>query len=176
MDSLTILGGFTFIMAPLSIFSFLVAFFIWRSNNKKDCVEKAVMTLIKGEAEKNYSLPKDLRIWNWGAFALSWIWGIGNGVYFSFFIFIPIVLFVFSIIVSPYTFPNIFVSAIGLFMIFAFFGFSFYLGANGNELAWRKTNRDSIIDFLHSQRIWAVWGIIIYIILMLVLSYFFLFF
>ena len=36
-------------------------------------------------------LPPELRGWNWGAFWLTWIWGIRNKTYIAFLSFIPFV-------------------------------------------------------------------------------------
>ncbi len=36
-------------------------------------------------------VPAEIKKWNWGAFFLSWIWGIGNQVWISLLGLIPIV-------------------------------------------------------------------------------------
>lgn len=76
------------------------------------------------------SVPREVKRWNWGAFWLTWIWGLFNGVYISLLGLIPII--------------NIFMS--------------FYLGAKGNELAWRNRYWDREIDFLKTQKKWAIAG------------------
>ncbi|HEX7364391.1 MAG TPA: hypothetical protein VF366_04395 [Dehalococcoidia bacterium] len=77
-------------------------------------------------------IPPEIKEWNWGAFFLTWIWGIGNKVWISF------------IAIAP--FP------IGLAM-------GIVLGIKGNEWAWQCKKWDSIEHFRHRQRIWIYWGI-----------------
>lgn len=76
------------------------------------------------------TIPKEVKRWNWGAFWLTWIWGIFNGVYISLLGLIPII--------------NIFMS--------------FYLGAKGNELAWKSRYWHREIDFLKEQKKWVIAG------------------
>jgi len=76
------------------------------------------------------TIPEEVKRWNWGAFWLTWIWGLFNGVYISLLGLIPII--------------NIFMS--------------FYLGAKGNELAWRSMYWHGEIDFLKIQKKWAIAG------------------
>jgi TIR domain len=68
------------------------------------------------------------RGWNWGAFLLTWIWGIGNGVYVTLLCLVPVLGFVMM----------------------------FVLGSKGNELAWRAKRWESVEQFQRSQRKWAL--------------------
>jgi hypothetical protein len=82
------------------------------------------------------------RGWNWGAFILPPIWGIGNNVWIGLLGFIPLVNFVMAI----------------------------YLGAKGNELAWNARQWDSAEHFRSVQKKWAIWGLVlasIYLVLQL---------
>ena len=92
-------------------------------------------------------IPPEISGWNWGAFLLSWIWGIGNSVWIALLCLIPCVGFVMA----------------------------FVLGAKGNEWAWRKKEWNSIEHFKRTQRTWAWWGLglwgfftVIYIILIII--------
>jgi hypothetical protein len=76
-------------------------------------------------------LPDHLHKWSWGAFALNWIWGLGNGVYIALLMFVP---------------------GVNLVM-------PFILGAKGNLWAWQKGNWDSEQDFLRTQKIWNRVGV-----------------
>ena len=76
-------------------------------------------------------VPAEIKGWNWGAFFLGWIWGIGNSVWISFLEFVPY---------------------IGWIM-------AFVLGAKGNEWAWRYKKWDSVAHFKRTQSTWAKWGI-----------------
>ena len=89
-------------------------------------------------------LPAEYRKFNWGAFLLSWIWGIGNKTYIAF------LIFAFSL-----------VNIIPFVGWIAPFGFCIWLGIKGNELAWKNREWKSLEDFDEIQRKWAMWGGII---------------
>lgn len=78
-------------------------------------------------------VPLELKGWNWGAFSLTWLWGISNRVWISLIALIP--------------FPLI---SIAMMII---------LGIKGNEWAWQYRKWDSIEQFKKSQRKWKFWGI-----------------
>ncbi len=68
---------------------------------------------------KNAIVPAAVKKWNWGAFLLSWIWGLGNKTYISLLVFVPIV---------------------GLAM-------PFLLGARGSAWAWQNKRWESVEEF-----------------------------
>ncbi len=74
----------------------------------------------------------ELRKWNWGAFLLSWIWGIGNRVWISLLALVPV---------------------LGLIMMFV-------LGFKGNRWAWEKKDWRDIEHFHSMQRKWAIAGLV----------------
>ena len=78
-------------------------------------------------------IPPEIDRWNWGAFLLNWIWGIGNGTYIALLTLVPLV---------------------GLVMIFV-------LGAKGSAWAWRNRKWDGVAHFKRVQRLWAIWGCIV---------------
>ena len=80
-------------------------------------------------------IPPEIDRWNWGAFLLNWIWGIGNNTYIALLSLIPIVGFV---------------------MLFV-------LGSKGSKWAWRNGRWDSVEHFKRVQRRWAIWGAIIWV-------------
>ncbi len=86
-------------------------------------------------------IPAEIRGWNWGAFFLHWIWGIGNNTFIAFLVFIPFVN-----LVMP-----------------------FVLGAKGNEWAWRNKKWASVEEFKRIQRLWTRWalGLIVVFVLMI---------
>jgi hypothetical protein len=86
-------------------------------------------------------IEAELAKWNWGAFLLTWFWGIFNGVSRSFMVLIPI------------------------YGIYEWI----MLGKNGNRLAW-ETNRWRTIDEFHkTQRKWAIWGWVVAVVLILII-------
>ena len=76
-------------------------------------------------------MPPEIRGWNWGAFLLSWIWGIGNNIFIALLFFVPMIGFVMP----------------------------FVLGAKGNEWAWKKNKWQSVEHFKKVQRNWAIAGL-----------------
>ena len=78
------------------------------------------------------SVPRELGEWNWGGFLLTWVWGIGNNVWWSFLVFIPYLGFM----VMPWV-----------------------LAFKGNQWAWQSRHWDSIEHFKRVQHSWTMWGL-----------------
>lgn len=76
-------------------------------------------------------VPDEVKRWNWGAFFLTWIWGIGNSTWIALLCLVPFVN-----LVMP-----------------------FVLGAKGNEWAWRNRPWLGVAEFHKTQKIWAVVGL-----------------
>jgi len=87
------------------------------------------------------ALESELNKWNWGAFLLTWIWGVGHGVFRSFLTLVPI------------------------YGIYEWI----LLGRKGNRWAWETRSWDSIESFRNTQRKWAMWGIIVDAIIVIVI-------
>ena len=81
------------------------------------------------------AIPAEIDRWNWGAFLLNWIWGVGNNTFIALLMFVPLV---------------------GLVM-------PFVLGAKGSRWAWRNGRWDSVEHFKRVQRLWAIWGAVIWL-------------
>jgi hypothetical protein len=79
------------------------------------------------------AVPPEIDRWNWGAFLLNWIWGIGNDTFIALLMFVPIVN-----IVMP-----------------------FVLGAKGSAWAWKNRKWDGVEHFKSVQRKWAIWAIVV---------------
>ncbi|GLR04368.1 hypothetical protein GCM10007906_19560 [Vibrio hyugaensis] len=86
---------------------------------------------------KDSVVPPEIKGWNWGAFLLNWIWGIGNSTYIALLMFVPLV---------------------NIFMFFI-------LGAKGNEWAWRNRTWRSIEHFKQTQKKWRNAGLIIFFVI-----------
>lgn len=86
--------------------------------------------------------PSIIGKWNWGAFILSWLWGLFNGVYW------PLAFILLNFI--PY---------IGWI---AYLAGSVFLGLKGNELSWnRNKNWHSVEYFERKQQKWSKAGFIV---------------
>lgn len=79
---------------------------------------------------------------NWGAFLLGWIWGIGNKSYLTFLSFAAL-LVCWIPIVGPLV-P---------------LGLSIWFGIKGNEWAWQNKKFDSIEAFHNYQKLWVKIGL-----------------
>lgn len=77
------------------------------------------------------AVPAEVDRWNWGAFLLTWIWGIGNSTFIALLMFVPLVNFIMW----------------------------FVLGFKGSAWAWQNKRWDSVEHFKRVQRKWAMWGI-----------------
>jgi len=89
-------------------------------------VEKATT-----EHKQKEELPPEVKRWNWGAFILNWIWGLGNRTYLALICLIP-----------------------GINIIMAF-----VLGALGSRLAWNNRQWDSLEQFVQVQKLWSLFGL-----------------
>jgi hypothetical protein len=81
-------------------------------------------------------IPPEIDRWNWGAFLLSWIWGVGNNTFIALLALVPL---------------------LGLIM-------RFVLGAKGSRWAWRNGRWDNVEHFKRVQRRWAIWGAVIWVV------------
>lgn len=84
-------------------------------------------------------VPPEINRWNWGAFLLTWIWGIGNSTFIALLMFVPFVNFIMW----------------------------FVLGAKGSAWAWQNKHWDSVDDFKRTQRKWAAWGAVVSVVTVL---------
>lgn len=102
---------------------------------------------------------------NWGAFWLSWLWGIGHGLWLSLLI-LPIWI-VLGIASSVVSFVSIFfgskivIIAIFIISIIANISLNIWFGRKGNEWSWsRRGNRDLVAQIARERR-WMIWGWIV---------------
>ncbi len=80
-------------------------------------------------------IPRELDRWNWGAFFLNWIWGIGNSTWIALLMFVPVVGFVMM----------------------------FVLGARGSRWAWQNRAWRDAEHFRKTQRAWAIAGLAVWL-------------
>lgn len=95
---------------------------------------------VAAQAADEANVESELKKWNWGAFLLGPIWGIGHGVFRSLLTFVPI------------------------YGIYEWI----MLGRQGNRWAWEKRPWDSVESFRKTQRKWAMWGAIVSTLLVLI--------
>ncbi len=90
---------------------------------------------ISAQVNTGAELPAEVKGWNWGAFWLCWIWGLGNRTYIALLSLIP-----------------------GVNVIMAF-----VLGAKGNRWAWKNRHWESPEQFKEIQKIWSSfgWGMVV---------------
>jgi hypothetical protein len=96
-------------------------------------------------------MPAEIKGWNWGAFFLNWIWGIGNRVWLALLTlvlaFIPVV------------------GTLGVIVMMV------VLGLKGSEWAWKSRSWESVEQFKKVQKTWAIWGLIIFILSLLLMIF-----
>jgi hypothetical protein len=80
-------------------------------------------------------VPAEIDRWNWGAFLLSWIWGLGNNTFIALLTLVPFLGLVMPIV----------------------------LGVKGSAWAWRNGRWDSVAHFKRVQRLWAIWGVVFWL-------------
>ena len=103
---------------------------------------------------KNF--PDELKKFNWGAFLVTWIWGLGNNVRISLWSLLGLLAFI---------------PAISIFIAIPIFAFQIWLGINGNKLAWGNNQWDSVEQFNTVQKKWAMWSAIITVGLPFIISF-----
>ena len=99
-------------------------------------VDESLVETRKGMQEDQ----KEIKRWSWGGFTLTWIYLVGmNGgwliLLFLILAFIPIVNFIAWI----------------------------YLGLNGRKFAWERRKWKSLEEFILVQQKWDMWGIILFV-------------
>lgn len=96
---------------------------------------EAQKTTPSAQTSLNGPFPEELNKWNWGAFFLNWIWAIGNGTWIGLLALISPISLIVAII----------------------------LGIKGNEWAWQNRKFDGVDQFKEVQKKWAVWGLVLFI-------------
>jgi len=81
-------------------------------------------------AAADTAVPAAAKRWNWGAFFMSWIWGLGNRTSIALLSLIPVVNIVMA----------------------------FVLGARGSQWAWKNKNWENEAQFTRIQGLWSAFG------------------
>ena len=107
------------------------------SHPKKATRDEPQVGLANSEFQRgNQEVPEEIKKWNWGAFSLNIIWGIGNKTYLPLLCLIPL----FNLV------------------------WVFICGFKGNEWVWRDGNYTDIETFKQVQKTWSRAGIAMFII------------
>jgi len=96
------------------------------------------------------SIPNEIKGWNWGACGLApfWLWSMG-------------LQSMFWVLIGAYILSLIITHDLRQYLTYGLFGFYFYLGSKGNELAWTTGKRqwESAQQYTATQAAWQPWGI-----------------
>ena len=113
----------------------------------------AVTSIAGGAGEGAHApLPDEFRRWHWGAFLLSWIWGLGNGTYLAL-LALP-AWFMVEPVWGRLDFPLDWIACGAILIVVPV-----WLGLTGYDLAWRNRSWPSVDEFRRVQRSWSRWGV-----------------
>ena len=106
--------------------------------------------------------PSNINKFNWGAFLLHWIWGVGNGVYWS------LVILVLNIASS--VFISVGLDTLASIISLVSISVAIILGFNGNRQAWKSGRFKDPEEFVKIQRKWTkgaliFWGVFVLLII-----------
>lgn len=87
-------------------------------------------------------VPPEVSGWNWGAFLMHWVWAIGNKTWIG-------------LLALP----------LGIIM-------AIVLGVKGSEWAWQNRKWESVGQFKATQKVWAYWGLGLFILSLLAIPIF----
>jgi len=79
---------------------------------------------------KEAAVPAEAKRWNWGAFLMTWIWGLGNSTYIALLALLPLVNIVMA----------------------------FILGIKGGQWAWKNREWQGVEHFTRVQGLWTAFG------------------
>jgi hypothetical protein len=100
-------------------------------------------------------LPAELKYFNWGSFFWTWIWSIGH----QFWLGLLALPLGFVIGLIPLIGP---VAGIAISVVF---------GIKGNEWAWQHRRWDSTEHFRKTQRVWGMWALGFFILILILLLF-----
>lgn len=122
-------------------------------NNFNNGLQNQAPQAANGNLANNSGQGKDSPVldivanrFNWGAFLLTWIWGLGNRAYITLLVFVGTVLS--------------FIPFIGWLVPL---GLGIWFGIKGNTWAWQNKKWQSVEHFHAVQRKWALAGVIVLI-------------
>ena len=116
---------------------------------------------------KEAELPQEVRHFNWGAFLVTWIWGLCNNSYLTLIsLGFNILTWILSIILGVIGFwegakghSGIFIFCIFVYPALIFIGglaLRIWFGLKGNQWAWQNKKWNSTEHFNSVQKTWAI--------------------
>ena len=99
-----------------------------------------------GSKGEDAPLPSELRGWNWPAFLLGPIWGVGHRIWWTAIGFLAL---------APLINAGPRQAALLIWLAMMLF-----LGFRGNELAWRARRWESVDKFMAAQQRWGIWAVV----------------
>jgi len=103
--------------------------------------------------DASVQVPDEIQGWNWGAFFVPGVWCLTNHVWIGLLSWVD-----FSVVTTVFTFGM-------TWPIMAII-----LGVKGNEWAWKSRRWRSVKEFKRHQRLWAIAGFLIFIILLILIA------
>lgn len=108
------------------------------------------------------STTPNLKRWNWGAFFLTWVWGIGNRTYLGFLAFLGVVVIAtFKAILINYL-PSLthgfLFPALNILTLLFMIAIHVLHGLFGSRWSWENKDWKSVAAFKRAQTIWGVIG------------------
>ncbi len=123
------------------------------------------MSLGSGRGSSGVLFP-ELSAWHWGAFFLTWIWGIFNKTYFSVILFLifAVLLSVFQLLLQRFSFlhTQIWYGIGGLILFGYFTAIHFYHGLYGRRWAWQNKVWQDLPAFRRVQKYWTIAGLCLF--------------
>lgn len=122
---------------------------------------------------RQVEIAMDHKGWNWGAFLLGWIWGVGHNCWWPLFVTIGINLVSYLLVIAA---PVIGVIVYSLSCTLQL-GMAIYLGAKGNSIGWQNGCFENVDHFRKKERNWTIaalviWGLYIIVLLILLVCAF----
>lgn len=96
--------------------------------------------------------------WNWGAFLLGWIWGVGHSIVWPLFVVIGLTII---LVVLPTMVPPSLIITLWIYNLLIF-ALNIYLGVKGNDIAWENGCFDNVSHFKTKERKWTIAALIVY--------------
>ncbi len=108
-------------------------------------------------------IKQKLGRWNWGAFFLTWVWGlIHKAPWTLVFLILPLYIACIAFL-FPYGMGEcLFASILFILLSLAYIALAIYLGFNGTKIAWNNGCFNSVVHACESIRKWNIAGFVVF--------------